>query len=53
MKTVISLLVCASLAGGCVAGSAIPHEDSPAATKQDSGPTLCRDGGTPPCNDRD
>jgi hypothetical protein len=50
MKTVISLLIAASL-GGCVAGGNIAHEDSPGATKHDA-PTLCRDGTTPPCNDR-
>jgi hypothetical protein len=53
VKTVISLLIAASLACGCVAGSQVSHEDSPAATKRDAGPTLCRDGTTPPCNDRD
>ncbi len=52
MKTVISLLIAASLACGCVAGSTISHEDSPGATKRDAGPALCRDGSTPPCNDR-
>jgi hypothetical protein len=50
MKTVISLLIAASLCG-CVAGGNIAHEDSPGATKHDA-PTLCRDGSTPPCNDR-
>jgi len=53
MKTVISLLIAASLACGCVAGSQVSHEDSPAASKRDAGPTLCRDGTTPPCNTRD
>jgi hypothetical protein len=52
MKIVIILLIAASLASGCVAGSQISHEDSPAATKRDQGPVLCRDGTTPPCNDR-
>jgi hypothetical protein len=52
MKTVITLLIAASLACGCVAGSNMTHEDSPAATKRDQGPALCRDGTTPPCNDR-
>ncbi len=53
MKGVISLLVAACLASGCVAGSAVTHEDSPAAVKRDEGPALCRDGTVPPCNPRD
>jgi hypothetical protein len=48
-----SFLLVAYLMVGCVAGSTISHEDSPAATKRDSGPELCRDGSTPPCNSRD
>jgi hypothetical protein len=48
-----SLLLITFLMVGCVAGSTISHEDSPGATKRDSGPALCRDGSTPPCNDRD
>ena len=52
MKSVISLFIVAFLMCGCVAGSNISHEDSPAATKRDAGPALCRDGSTPPCNDR-
>jgi hypothetical protein len=53
MKTIVTLFIAAFLTCGCVAGSTISHEDSPAATKHDGGPTLCRDGSTPPCNDRD
>jgi hypothetical protein len=53
MKTILSLFIVALLTCGCVAGSTISHEDDPAATKRDAGPTLCRDGSTPPCNDRD
>jgi hypothetical protein len=53
VKTVISLLIAACLMSGCVAGSAISHEDSPAAVKRDEGPALCRDGTTPPCVTRD
>ncbi len=38
---------------GCVtAGSAEPHADGPGATTPTEGPTLCRDGTAPPCNDR-
>jgi hypothetical protein len=48
-----SFLLIAYLMVGCVAGSNVSHEDSPGATKRDSGPALCRDGSTPPCNDRD
>jgi hypothetical protein len=48
-----SIMLIAYLMVGCVAGSNISHEDSPGATKRDSGPALCRDGSTPPCNDRD
>jgi hypothetical protein len=53
VKTVISLLIAACLMSGCVAGSAVSHEDSPAAVKRDEGPVLCRDGTTPPCVTRD
>ena len=48
-----SLLLIGYLMVGCVMGSGVSHEDSPGATKRDSGPALCRDGSTPPCNDRD
>ncbi len=47
----ISLLIAVCLAAGCV--SRVTHEDSPAAVNRDEGPTLCRDGTTPPCNTRD
>jgi hypothetical protein len=53
MKVLISLLIGACLTAGCVAGSNVTHEDSPGAVKRDAGPALCRDGSTPPCNDRD
>jgi hypothetical protein len=53
MKTIASFIVVACLMSACVSGSTISHEDSPAATKPDAGPMLCRDGSTPPCNDRD
>jgi hypothetical protein len=53
MKAIVGLLIAGWLITGCVAGSSIPHEDSPAATNHDEGPVLCRDGSTPPCNDRD
>ena len=51
MRIAISLLIVACLAG-CVAGSNVSHEDSPGAVKRDAGPVLCKDGSTPPCNDR-
>jgi hypothetical protein len=47
------LLLIPYLMAGCVGGGNVTHEDSPGATKRDSGPALCRDGSTPPCNDRD
>ena len=52
MKIVLSMLIAAYLATGCVSGSNIAHEDSLGVTARDAGPTLCRDGSTPPCNDR-
>ena len=53
MKLLTSVFVAACLMAGCVAGSTVPHDDSPGAVKRDEGPVLCRDGTTPPCNDRD
>jgi hypothetical protein len=53
MKSVLSALVASYLVCGCVAGSTIPHADSPGVEKRDEGPALCRDGTVPPCNDRD
>lgn len=53
MTRMMSLFLAACIMAGCVAGSTIPHDDSPAATNRDDGPTLCRDGTAPPCNDRD
>jgi hypothetical protein len=52
MRTFTGFFIVAYLLYGC-ASSSIPHDDSPGATKRDSGPALCRDGSTPPCNDRD
>src|ERR1700704_5942306 len=49
VKSVICLLMAAILTSGCVAGSNVTHEDSPAAVKRDEGPALCRDGTVPPC----
>jgi hypothetical protein len=53
VKSLISLLIAACLASGCVAGSVVTHEDSPAAVKRDEGPALCLDGTIPPCVSRD
>jgi hypothetical protein len=53
VKSLISLLITAYLASGCVTGSAVTHEDSPAAVKRDEGPALCLDGTVPPCVSRD
>jgi hypothetical protein len=52
MRKFASFFIAAYLMYGCASGH-VPHEDSPGATKGDSGPALCRDGSTPPCNDRD
>jgi len=52
VKACFGLGVAALALSGCVAGGNITHEDSPAADKGDQGPTLCRDGTTPPCNTR-
>ena len=51
MKKILSLLIAAYLISGC-ADTGIAHEDGPAAKKGSEGPALCRDGTTPPCNDR-
>ncbi len=53
MRALASLFIAAYLISGCIGGGNMTHEDSPGATKRDSGPALCRDGSTPPCNDRD
>jgi hypothetical protein len=53
MKVFISLCMVAWLAAGCIGPGAVTHEDSPGVVKRDEGPTLCHDGSTPPCNDRD
>jgi hypothetical protein len=53
LKTVAALMLAAWLTTGCVmAGSNQPHADGPGATTPTEGPTLCRDGTAPPCNDR-
>jgi hypothetical protein len=52
VKLIASLVAAAWLMSGCVAGSAISHEDDPAAAKRSTGPTLCRDGTAPPCTPR-
>jgi hypothetical protein len=52
MKIIATLAIASCLMAACVAGSNVSHEDSPAATQHDAGPTLCRDGTTPPCNTR-
>jgi hypothetical protein len=46
----LSSLVVVLLLSGCVAGSTIPHDDSPAVVNQDAGPGLCSDATPPPCN---
>jgi hypothetical protein len=53
MKAIVSLFIVGCLTAGCIGPGAITHEDSPAAYNRDAGPALCRDGTTPPCNDRD
>ncbi|HEY3659508.1 MAG TPA: hypothetical protein VGL34_31410 [Steroidobacteraceae bacterium] len=53
MKVVVGFFAAAYLLSGCVTGSTIPHDDSPAAVQRDGGPTLCRDGTVPPCTPRD
>jgi hypothetical protein len=53
MRIFISVVIAAHLLSACASGGNIPHDDSPGATTRDSGPVLCRDGSTPPCNDRD
>ncbi len=53
MKGAVSLFIAAWLLSGCLTGGNVTHEDSPGAVKRDAGPALCRDGSTPPCNDRD
>ncbi len=53
MKSLTTLFFAAIVLSGCVSGSTVPHADSPAVVNNDAGPALCRDGTTPPCNDRD
>ena len=52
MKLIASIVAAAFLISGCAAGSAVPHEDNPAAIKRGTGPDLCRDGTPPPCTPR-
>lgn len=53
MKILAGFLVAVYLVAGCAAsGGNVPHADSEGAAKRDTGPVLCRDGSTPPCNDR-
>ncbi len=52
MKLLMCCLIVSACMAGCVVGSNEPHADSPAATKRDEGPALCRDGTVPPCNER-
>jgi hypothetical protein len=52
VKLVAILVAAACLMSGCMAGSAISHEDDPAAVKRGAGPDLCRDGTAPPCTPR-
>jgi hypothetical protein len=49
---ITAVLTWACIVSGCVAGSAVSHEDDPAAVKRDQGPDLCRDGTAPPCTPR-
>jgi hypothetical protein len=51
VKLIAGFLFAVYLLSGCVSGN-IPHDDSEGAAKREGGPTLCRDGSTPPCNDR-
>ena len=53
MKIIAVGFVAAWLMFGCVAGSTIPHADSPGIENRDAGPALCADTTQPPCNDRD
>jgi hypothetical protein len=54
VKTMLGLMFAAFLITGCAASSgSISHEDSAGTVKREDGPVLCRDGSTPPCNDRD
>jgi hypothetical protein len=49
---IAAVLAGAYIVSGCVAGSAVSHEDDPAAVQRDQGPDLCRDGTAPPCTPR-
>ncbi len=54
MKIMASFVLAASLLVGCAStGTNNPHADGEAPVQPDSGPTLCKDGTTPPCNIRD
>jgi hypothetical protein len=53
VKIMTSLIVAAFLLSGCANNTGISHEDSAGSVKREGGPVLCKDGSTPPCNDRD
>ena len=54
MKIIASFLVAATLLAGCTSTvDNNPHEDGAVAVPRESGPALCKDGTTPPCNTRD
>jgi hypothetical protein len=53
MKLITVALVAAWVMSGCIAGSSIPHEDSPGVENRDAGPALCADTTQPPCIHRD
>ena len=53
MKMIAGFIIATLLGAGCVTtGANNPHEDSQGTVPRENGPTLCRDGSTPPCNDR-
>ena len=52
LKGIALMLAVGWSTAGCVSGSNEPHADGPGATTPTAGPTLCRDGTAPPCNDR-
>ena len=51
MRLIAGFLMAMYLVSGCANGN-IAHDDSEGATKREGGPVLCKDGSTPPCNDR-
>jgi hypothetical protein len=53
MKQLLGLLAATCLMSACASiGNGLPHADSDAVVPQSAGPTLCRGGTAPPCNDR-